>query len=77
MLLATLEFPKPPQTGYFGHFYQFSTILATIEAILWITFLRFWRFEIFAVNCQIKLVPNKKLRFIKLENNQNRDKKSL
>ena len=60
MLLATLEFPKPPQTGYFGNFRQFSTILATIEAISWIAFLRFWRFEIFAVNCQIKLVPNKK-----------------
>ena len=59
MLLATLEFPKPPQTGYFGNFRQFSTILATIEAISWIAFLRFWRFEIFVVNCQIKLVPNK------------------
>ena len=59
MLLATLEFPKPPQTGYFGNFRQFSTILATIEAISWIAFLRFWRFEIFAVNCQMKLVPNK------------------
>ena len=28
MLSATLEFPKPPQTGYFGNFRQFSTILA-------------------------------------------------